>query len=224
MKEIGRTDHTNRVEERAPERDRLERRAWLAPALLEAVLRARLVRDEARARVLLLDVPERLLRPAQRISEEVLEVLRVRTHAPQGRRSCPGCGTSWICAAVACAPRSCASSIVPTKSPATVLLRQTPEERGTHNRPRTNHEEVRGPDDDRIDIIDERAVGRVADSLGKEEGAGDGDKERGYEHDEDIAELRDGCPQEQTGEHDMMLVGGRGLVLGASLASGAARD
>ena len=53
-----RTNGAHSVEQRRAEAYALELRPWLTPALLVSGLRARLIRDEARSGVLLLDVLE----------------------------------------------------------------------------------------------------------------------------------------------------------------------
>ena len=109
------------------------------------------------------------------------------------------------------------------------LPRQNPEDARMYNRPRTNHEEVRGPDDDRIDIIDERAVGRVADGLGEEERAGDGNEEAVEEDDEEVDDLGDSRPPRELREHagreltcrprllELRQIAGQGRCLGGPL-------
>lgn len=64
----------------------------------------------------------------------------------------------------------------------------------------TYQNDIGRSDDDRIEVLYDRAVGRRAYRLGQKERAGDGNKQGRYEHKNDIAEMRERRPPEEMGQ------------------------
>lgn len=67
--------------------------------------------------------------------------------------------------------------------------------------PKAYHDDIGGADDDRIHVLDVRAVRGGAHGLGEVQGAQDGGEEGGYEDEDAIADLRDGRGPGHAGGH-----------------------